>query len=115
MMSDDENSVEKAARGMLDKFEPGSESGPIDDRAEREQRLNQLPRRERELAHQCARLAELCQYFSEEKMDIPADILDRIGQVSKRELLERIRELASINQALMECLNRAESGSQLRQ
>lgn len=114
-MPDSENSIEKPPRGMLDKFETGCESGPIEDRAEREQRLNQLPTGEKELAHESARLADLCQYFSEEKMDIPADILDRMGRVSKCGPNERIRELASINQALMEYLNRAGSGSQLRQ
>ena len=115
MMSDDENSVEEAARGMLDKFEPGSASGPIDDLAEREQRRNQLPSGERELAQESARLANLCQYFSQEKIDIPPDILGRIGRVSKRGPLERIRELADITQALMEYLNRAGPGSRLRQ
>jgi len=41
-MIDEENSVEKPRRGMLDKFETGSESGPIEDRAEREQRISEL-------------------------------------------------------------------------
>jgi len=114
-MIDEENSVEKPRRGMLDKFETGSESGPIEDRAEREQRLNQLPPGERELAHENARLADLCQYFAQQKMDIPADILDRIGRLPKCGPQERIRSLVSINQALMEYLNRVGSGPQLWQ
>lgn len=114
-MTDDETSVEKPRQGMLDKFETGNESGPIEDRAEREQRLNQLPPGERELAHENARLADLCQYFSQQKIDMPADILDRIGRLSKCGPQGRLRELASINQALMDYLNRVGSGPQLWQ
>jgi len=114
-MTDDKTTVEKPRQGMLDKFETGSESGPIEDRNEREQRLNQLLPGQRELALENARLGDLCQYLSQEKMDIPADILDRIGRLSKCAPQERIRELASINQALMEFLNQVGSGPQLWQ
>ena len=114
-MMDEENSIEKPRRGMLDKFETGSESGPIEDRAARDERLNQLPPGERELAQENARLADLCQYFAQQKMDIPADILDRIGRLPKCGPQERIRALVSINQALMEYLNRVGSGPQLWQ
>lgn len=100
---------------MLDKFEPGGESGPIEDPTERETRLNQLPPGEKELALESARLADLCQYFSQEKMDIPADLVDRSGRLSRLEPGERVRELLSINQALMEFLSRAGSGPELQQ
>lgn len=113
-MTDDKSSVEKP-QGLLDKFETGGESGSIEDRAEREQRLNQLPPGERELAQENGRLSDLCQYFSQQRMDIPADILDRIGRLSKCGPQERIRELASINRALMEYLTRVGSGPQLWQ
>lgn len=114
-MPDNEKSTDKPPRGMLDKFETGCEFGPIEKCTERERRLNQLPPEQKELAHESARLADLCQCFSREKMDIPADILQLIGRLSKCGPQQRIRELASINQALIEYLNRTGSGSQLRQ
>ena len=111
-MTGDEASLRKPPQGMLDKFERGGASGPIEDPAEREERFNQLPAGAKELALESARLADLCQYFSEEKMDIPADLLDRIGRLSRLRPEERVRELLSINQALMEYLNRVDSDPQ---
>ena len=112
-MSGDQTSSRKPRQGMLDKFEPAGESGPIEDPAERDERLNQLPAGERDLARESARLADLCQYFSEEKMDVPADLVDRIGTLSRLEPRERVRELLSINQALIEYLNRVGSDPHL--
>jgi hypothetical protein len=114
-MSGDQRSLRKPLQGMLDKFEPAGESGPIEDPTEREGRLNQLPTDEKELALESARLADLCQYFSEEKMDVPVDLVDRIGRLSRLEPRERVRELLSINQALMAYLNRVGSDPQLWQ
>jgi hypothetical protein len=117
MMSGDQRFLRKPGQGMLDKFEPAGEAGPIEDLTEREERLNelQLPTDEKELAFESARLADLCRYFSEEKMDVPADLVDRIGRLSRLQPGERVRELLSINQALMEYLNRVGSGPQVWQ
>jgi hypothetical protein len=56
--------------GALDKFEPGGELGLLDDRNEYQQRLNSLPAEQKELADESTRFADLCQYFSQQKMDI---------------------------------------------
>lgn len=85
-MTGNERSLRKAREGMLYKYEPAGESGPIEDATEREVRLNQLPPDEKELALESARLADLCQYFSQKKVDIPADLLDRIGALSRLQL-----------------------------
>lgn len=114
-MTGNERSSRKPSEGMLDKFEPGRELGPIEDMNEREGRLNQLPPEETTLALESARLADLCQYFSQENVDIPAELLERIGRLFRLQLGERVRELLSINQALIEHLNRIRSGSQLWQ
>ncbi len=114
-MVGNKRSLRKPRKGMLDHFEPGGESGPLEDAAQRELRINQLPPDEKELALESARLADLCQYFSQEKMDIPADLLDRIGRLSRLQPGERVRELLSINQTLMEHLNRVGSGPQIWQ
>ena len=81
----------------------------------REERLNRLPVEERELAEESARLADLCQYFSAERMDIPPGILDEVGRLSRLPIPDRIRALKDINQALMEYLDRVGEDPQLRQ
>lgn len=114
-MVGNKRSLRKPRKGMLDHFELGGESGPLEDATQRELRINQLPPDEKELALESARLADLCQYFSQGKMDIPADLLDRIGRLCRLQPGERVRELLSINHALMEYLNRVGSGPQLWQ
>jgi hypothetical protein len=77
----------------------------IEDRNERAERLNSLPAGQKELAEESARLAELCQYLSQQKMDIPPSIVKRIGDVSKLRVPDRIRAMQDINRELMEYLN----------
>ena len=89
----------------LDKFEPGGELGPIEDRNEYEQRLNSLPAEQKEFAEESTRFADLCQYFSQQKMDIPPSIVERLGNVSKLPVKDRIRAMKDINRELMEYLN----------
>jgi hypothetical protein len=105
MFEDEKENRSKQESGGLDKFEPGGELGAIEDRSEREQRLNLLPAGQKELAEESARLADLCQYFSQQKMDIPPSIVERVGSVSKLPARDRIRAMQDINRELIECLN----------
>ena len=105
MSNDEKNNRSQPKSGALDKFEPGGESGPLDDRNEYQQRLNSLPAEQRELADESTRFADLCQYFSQQKMDIPPSIVERLGNVSKLPALDRIRAMKDINRGLMEYLN----------
>lgn len=105
MPEDEKRGKSNERAGRLDKFEPGGESGPIEDRNEREQRLNSLPPDRKELAQESARLADLCQYFSEQKMDVPSHLLERVGRLSELTTAGRIRAMKDINRALMEYLN----------
>ena len=91
--------------GALDKFGPGGELGPLDDRNEYEQRMNSLPAEQKEFAEESTRFADLCQYFSQQRMDIPASIVERVRNVSKLPVLDRIRAMKDINRELMEYLN----------
>jgi len=100
---------------MPNRFDTGGELGPMEARERREERLNRLPAEERELAEESARLADLCQYFSAERMDIPPEILDEVGRLSRLPIPDRIRALKDINQALMEYLDRVGEDPQLRQ
>ena len=91
--------------GALGNFGPGGEFGPVDDRKEYEQRLNSLPAGQKEFAEESTRFADLCQYFSQQRMDIPASIVERVRNVSKLPVNDRIRAMQDINRELMEYLN----------
>ena len=105
MSEDEKDNRSKLKSGALDKFEPDGELGPLDDRNEHEQRMNSLPPGQKELAEESARFADLCQYFSQQKMDIPPSIVERVGNVSKLSAPDRVRAMKDINRELMEHLN----------
>ena len=105
MSNDEKENRSKPESGALDKFEPGGELGPLDDRNEYERRLHSLPLGQKELAHESTRFADLCQYFSQQKMDIPTSIVERVRNVSKLPVKDRIRAMKDINRELMEYLN----------
>ena len=92
-------------KGALDRFEPGSERGPIDDRNGYEQQLSSLAPEQKQLAEESTRFADLCQYFSQQSMDLPAHVVEQVGRLSRLTVSERIRALRDINQSLMEYLN----------
>jgi hypothetical protein len=64
-----------------------------------------LPPNEQQLAEKTRRLADLCQYFSEHQIDIPADILERVTTLSKLTVPDRVRALVAVNHDLMEYRN----------
>ena len=105
MSKDEKKNRSKPKSGALDKFELGGESGPLDDRNEYQQRLNSLPAEQKELAEESTRFADLFHYFSQQKMDIPPSIVERLGNVSKLPVKDRIRAMKDINRELMEYLN----------
>jgi hypothetical protein len=105
MSKDEEKGQSSRAGGPLDKFEPGGELGPIEDRNQYEQRLNSLAPDQQELARENTRFADLCQYFSQHKMDVPPEVLEQVGRLSRLTISERSRVLKDINRELMEYLN----------
>lgn len=66
------------------------------------------------LAEVCARFADICDYFSRQHMDLPPDVLEAIGRVSKLAVKERIARLGQLNQELMEYLRSASRDSGVR-
>jgi len=105
MLEDEKENRSKRKSGALDKFESGGDLGAIEDRCEREQRLDSLPAEQKEFAEESTRFADLCQYFAQRKMDIPPSIVERVGSVSKLPSTDRIRAMKDINRELMEYLN----------
>jgi hypothetical protein len=105
MLKDDKRDQPRNTNGALDKFEPGGALGPIEDRNEYDQRLNALPPSQNRLAQESTRLADLCQYFSLQKIDIPPEIVEQVAGFSRLTTAERIGALIDVNRALMEYLN----------
>ena len=71
--------------------------------------------REKELAEACARFADLCQYFSQQNVDLPSQIVEEVRQVSKLAVDDRITRMKRLNQELMEYLQDAGPGPQVLQ
>jgi hypothetical protein len=109
------NQPGKEIEGALSKFEPGGELGPIEDRNEYETRINRLPPEEKELAAESARFADLCHYFSQQNIDLPPQLVDEVGRVSKLAGRDRIDAMKRLNQALMEYLHDVGQDPQIRQ
>ena len=100
-------------RGTAGNFDAGEEFGAIDDRNELERRLYALPPDQKELAQENARLADLCRYFSDEK--IPPQVLDQVGRLARLPIADRIRVLKDANRTLMEYLSDVGEDPQIRQ
>ncbi len=113
-MSEDKMQL-KNKKGVLDMFEPGNQFGAINNRNEYDQRLNGLPPDQRELSQESARLADLSHYFSQQKMDIPPEILEWMGRLSRLAISDRVRALKHINQGLLEYLSRVGKSPQIWQ
>ena len=115
MLKHNKGDQPRNADAALDKFEPGGALGPIEDRSEYENRLTALPQDQNQLAQESTRLADLCQYFSFQKIDIPPEIVERVAGLSRLATAERIRALIEVNRALMEYLNDVSQDPGIRQ
>lgn len=115
MSKGEKQSQANRARGLLDKFESGGELGSVEDRSDYEQRINSLPPDQKELAQESARLADLCQYFAQQKIDVPGQILEQVGRLSSLPIAESIRVLKDINRELMEYLDDVGQNPGIRQ
>jgi site-specific recombinase XerD len=62
-----------------------------------------------------ARFADLCQYFSQQNIDLPAQIVEEVRSVSKLAVEDRIARMKRLNQELMEYLHAAGLGPHIRQ
>ena len=61
--------------------------------------------KERELARECGRFADLCNYLSRNNVVIPAAISDALGRVAVLEVAERTIRMKALNEQLMSFLN----------
>jgi hypothetical protein len=86
-----------------------------DTKRQNEPKRDDSPTKEKELAEVCARFADLCHYFSQQNMDLPAQIVEEVRLVSKLAAEDRVARMKRLNQELMEYLQCASPGPQIRQ
>jgi len=85
-----------------------------DTRRQKERSCDAASAQQKELAEVCARFADLCQYFSQENMNLPAHIVEQVRSVSKLAVEERVARMKRLNQELMEYLQAASPRPQIR-
>ena len=112
---DQQNKPAVTGQGSLGRFLAGGELGAIEDPQEHERRMRALSLAQREFAEEGTRFANLWQYFSEHKMQLPRQIVEQVGELSKLPSAEQIATMRRVNQALMEYLNDVGEDSGVRQ
>ncbi len=70
---------------------------------------------EKKLTEVCVRFADLCQYFSQQNMDLPPQIVEEVRLVSKLSVDDRTTRMNRLNQELTKYLNQAGPDPQTRQ
>jgi hypothetical protein len=112
---DQQNKLAVTVQGSLRRFLPGGEFGATEDPQENERRMSCLPRAQREFAEEGTRFANLWQYFSEHRMQLPRHVVEQISELSKLTAAEQIATMRRVNQALKEYVNDVGEDSGVRQ
>jgi hypothetical protein len=99
---------------LLQKFQPGGESGPIPDRDEWEKRVQSHASPDRELLQELTRFDDLCRYVQENREKLGPEILSALKEISRLAVPERIQRMREINQKLMERIPDAGEGLKFR-
>ena len=115
MPKDEEWGGQGSDTRSLNRLLPGGECGPVEDRREYEQRVNSLPPEQREFVEESTRFADIWQYFSEHRMQLPKNVVDQVSSLSKLATTQQTVVLRRINHELMEYLNDVGEGSSVRQ
>jgi hypothetical protein len=115
MSKEKETNAKNSSPKGLGQFLPGGELGPIAERQEYEQRISGLPPDQREFAEESARFADLWQYFSEHRMQLPQAIIDQLAELSKLTAAQQTAVLRGVNRDLMKYLTEVSEDSGIRQ
>jgi hypothetical protein len=105
MPKDEEKNRSESISADLNQFEREGRLGPLENRNEYEARLRELPPDQKRLAEASVRMADLCQYFSQQEMDLPAEVVERVAGLSGLTTQQRVRALIDINEGLMKYLH----------
>jgi hypothetical protein len=111
---DAQNDLVVEVMKLLQKFQPGGESGPIEDRDEWEKRVQAHAPQDRELLQELTRFADLWRYFQENKEKLGPEILAALKEMPRLAVPERIERMSEINQKLMERIPDAGEGPEFR-
>ena len=115
MSKEEKQTKRKSATRSLAKFLPGGEFGPMTNRQEYEQRVKALPPEQREFAEESTRFADIWQYFSEHRMQLPKNVVDQVGSLAQLTPVEQTSVFRRLNQELMGYLNDVGEDSGVRQ
>ena len=115
MSKEEQQTKQESATGNLAKFLPGGECGPMTNRQEYEKRVRALPPEQREFAEESTRFADIWQYFSEHRMQLPKGVVNQVGGLAQLTTAEQTSVLRRVNQELMEYLNDVGEDSGVRQ
>jgi hypothetical protein len=96
------------------RFGQGGKLTPIDDRAEYEHQMNELPAEQKALTEQLTRYADLCRYFAEHRMQVPPHIVRAVNDLSSLPTEERTSQMKQINQEVMEYLQNVSEDPEFR-
>lgn len=112
---EEQHTKQESATGSLAKFLPGGECDPMTNRQEYEQRVMALPPEQRVFAEESTRFADIWQYFSEHRMQLPKNVVNQVSGLAQLTTLEQTNVLRSVNRELMEYLNDVGKDSGVRQ
>lgn len=87
---------------VLKRFEKGGNLAPIETRDDWDRLVESQTAEQPELLEELARFSDLWRYLQERNEKLGRDIVDAIAQVHRMPALQRISELRTINQKLME-------------
>ncbi len=87
---------------------------PLSEREEYEQQMDALPDGDRELASEVSRFADLCRYFSENRMQVPPHISREVQQLRTFPVAARTNKLRELNLELMGYLHSVSEDCELR-
>ena len=87
---------------IMQRFQPGGDHGPIEDRNEWDKLIASREPGERELLQELTNFCDLSKFLAEHNQSLEAGIITSLEQVHKLAIPERILRLREINQQLMQ-------------
>ena len=92
---------------VFERFKPGGDLAPVQDRYEYERQMESLPPEEKEYAQEATRMADLLQYCSHQRLRIPPGVTESACELPTLSMPERITRVRDLNQVLMEHIHNA--------
>jgi hypothetical protein len=99
--------VSSLLENIRKQFEPGGKWAAIEDIAEYERQMNELPTDERDLCREVTIYANIAQFFSQKEWTVPFHIRQDVREIASLAVSDRIARMREVNKALMEYLHDA--------